>query len=202
MGFLSQCVTAFNSMMLFRNSVPFSGPKHINPLWGENQKINNQFPLKRGIIVVVDYKLGLHSQRRGGRALDLRAMRRKSPLCSVLSMEAEALEWRLLLPRWHNLGQVIPLHGPISLHSQMDSRHSWAVRVHGVRAARTNTLYLRSHLIFIKPGEICDLLKVTKLRRREARIRTLVCMLSLWTIKKQNRSYYKYAVRTTMRKVF
>lgn len=124
MGFLSPCVTAFNLMMLFRNSVPFSGPRHINYLWEENQKINSQFPLKRGIIVVVDYKLRLHSQRRGERALDSKVMRGKAccALCGAWRQKPWSRDCSCCTGDM-TLGRSSP-HVGLSPHSQMDSSHS------------------------------------------------------------------------------
>lgn len=84
MVFLSQCVTAFNLMMLFRNSLYcFPGQNILTIYEGKIQKTNNQFSVKREIIVVADYKLRLHSQGRRGRALaGLETVRRKRLLSS------------------------------------------------------------------------------------------------------------------------
>lgn len=170
MGFLSQRATAFNLMMLFRNSTILRAQTY-QPFMRRKPKDKQPIAPKRGMIVVVDYKLRLHSRRRGGRALDSKATRRKSLLCSVLRGEAEA--WRgdcFCCPGDMTLDRSFPYLSP-SPHSQMDSNHAWAARVHGVKAARTSMVCLRSRLIFTKPGEVYDLPKVTKLRRREARTR-------------------------------
>lgn len=84
MVFLSQCVTAFNLMMLFRNSLYCFPGQNILTIYEEKiQKTNNQFSVKREIIVVVDYKRRLHSQGRRGRALaELETVRRKRLLSS------------------------------------------------------------------------------------------------------------------------